>query len=289
MDPFDEFEIKPLSDGLGFHKKTNTLSEQIKKSGLIENQTTKIPVLTEEQRQAVKPNVQNQVFTDLLKSLEMPLSEKAKLNMGVSISEPLPAPGSRKRSVEIETPVRPNVPPAGEPDKIKPSVRPAVSPLSQAVQDVGLKRGAADSPLRMLESAPVAIASAVLDAIVIFALTLVFLVALMTVTKVDLAALLFRTGLDVSTRFAFAALLISVMMMYVVVVRSFFGRTLGEWTFDFQVGDDKQQKSAKYPLQILWRSIVVTATGVVVLPLLSLIFKKDIPGRLSGLQLYRSQ
>ncbi len=34
MDPFEEFEMKPLSEGLGFHKKAVPLSEQVKKSGL---------------------------------------------------------------------------------------------------------------------------------------------------------------------------------------------------------------------------------------------------------------
>jgi hypothetical protein len=298
-DPFDEFEIKPLSEGLGFHKKSIPLSEQIKKSGLVESRTAQMPSLSGEEREQIRAgamaNSKPREFTDLLKALEKPIGgsvgpsrmELKTRSEGVKVTEPLPQPGSHKKragsaSAEMEMP-RPESP-------IFPSLkiqRPARSPLNKAIENAGLKRGAADSPVTMLERAPVAIPSAILDGIVVFALSLVFLVALMTVTKVDLAALVFRTGLDVPTRFAFCALFASVMMMYVVISRSFFGRTLGEWTFDYQMGDDQQHKSAAYPLRVLLRSILVFATGLIVLPLLSLILNRDLLAPPSGLQLYR--
>ena len=34
MDSFDDFEMKPLSEGLGFHKKTKKLSESISKTNV---------------------------------------------------------------------------------------------------------------------------------------------------------------------------------------------------------------------------------------------------------------
>lgn len=43
MDPFDEFEFKPLTDGLGFHKKAVSLKEGLKNSGVLEDELQGIP------------------------------------------------------------------------------------------------------------------------------------------------------------------------------------------------------------------------------------------------------
>ena len=113
--------------------------------------------------------------------------------------------------------------------------------------------------------------------------------SLLLVTKVDLAAVLFNTQSEITTQFSLALLFVAVLQMYVVVARSFFGRTLGEWTFDYQMGEDYQHEAAIYPLKVVWRSIVVTATGLVILPLISFLFRKDITASLTGLQLYREK
>lgn len=292
MDPFDEFEIKPLSEGLGFHKKSIPLAEQIKKSGLIEANSAQIPVLSQEEKEKMQPAANKpQAFTDLLKALESPVATRpsnppraSASTSEVLITEPLPAPGtSKKRAMEIELP-RPTGP---EFPNLNP--RPSASPLNKVVENVGLKRGAADSPVTLLECASASVPAAILDGIVVFALSLMFLVALMTVTRVDLTTLVFDVGLDFPTQVAFGILFSSVLIMYMVVVRSFFGRTLGEWTFDHQMGDDQQHGQAVYPLKVLARTLVLIVTGIVTLPFLSLIFRKDLLAPLSGLQLYRSR
>ncbi|NJL25897.1 MAG: hypothetical protein HC902_12510, partial [Calothrix sp. SM1_5_4] len=45
MDPFDEFEFKPLTDGLGFHKKTVSLKEGLNKSGVLEDELHAVPAV----------------------------------------------------------------------------------------------------------------------------------------------------------------------------------------------------------------------------------------------------
>lgn len=292
MDPFEEFEIKPLSEGLGFHKKTTTLSDHVKKSGLPAANSRQVPSFTNEDQAKIKPSNRPQAFEDLLKALERPVSDRAGVRTaakaGPSITEPLPGPSASPRrasmanpDIEMPRPVTPEFP------SLNP--RPMHSPLSKTVESVGLKRGAADSPLRMLERASASFSAAALDGVVIFALSLIFLVALMTITNVDLGRLVFSVGLDMPTKFAFTVLFLSVMLMYVVVVRSFFGRTLGEWTFDLQMGDDQQHERAIYPLMVLWRSALVVATGVVLFPLLSLALGRDLLAPLTGLQLYRQR
>ncbi|MEO0337465.1 MAG: metalloendopeptidase, partial [Pseudomonadota bacterium] len=87
--------------------------------------------------------------------------------------------------------------------------------------------------------------------------------------------------------FSFVVLLVAVMQMYVVVARSFFGRTLGEWTFDLQMGNDEDIESPVYPLKIVFRSLITVATGLVTLSFLSFVMRTDIAAKMTGIQLYR--
>jgi len=278
----DEFEIKPLNEGLGFHKKSKNLGQHVKDSGLLEDKAGKIPSTSVASTETKHTRMQ---FDEILKALERPTPGKAS---SVRVTQPLPTVGSVQAKPEIELPKAPPFPnPFPTPVPTPQKNRPDHTPLSKVVQNVGLRRGAADSPVRMLERASVSFSSAFLDAIVILALSLLFLVALMTVTKIDLAALVLRSGLDFPMQISFGVLFGSVLLMYVVVSRSFFGRTLGEWTFDLQMGDDAQHLKALYPIRVVFRSFLVMATGLILLPILSWALDKDILAPATGLQLYR--
>jgi hypothetical protein len=43
MDPFDEFEFKPLTEGLGFHKKAVNLKHSLSESGVLDDELSDIP------------------------------------------------------------------------------------------------------------------------------------------------------------------------------------------------------------------------------------------------------
>ena len=85
------------------------------------------------------------------------------------------------------------------------------------------------------------------------------------------------------------ALVLAIMQMYVIIARSFFGCTLGEWAFDIQLGKSEDQMNAMYPLKVIARSLIVTVTGLVLLPLVSLIMGEDVAGLASGTQLYEQK
>jgi len=296
MDQFDDFEIKPLSEGLGFHKKPVELKKAVQDVALAEKHVPQKPPYAPVQAGQPSAPVADprQTFSDLLKALDKPVGKS-----NVPMMDPLPqAPAqgaaARTRSAlppELERPwgPRPSGPAPQQTPETPSIARDVRNPLQDAVQNMGVRRGAADSPIRMLERSAVSLPSGILDGVMTLALSLVFLVTLMTVTKVDLASLIVKTGLDVPTQLSFATLFMSVWLMYVVVARSFFGRTLGEWTFDHQMGDDQQHQSATYPLRILWRALLVLASGVVTIPLLSLAFNKDLLAPLTGVQLYRQR
>ncbi|MCB0410891.1 MAG: RDD family protein [Bdellovibrionales bacterium] len=275
MDPFDEFQFKPLTEGIGFHKKTSPLKESTKKTQMVEDQLHKMmpepppDMMIDSSRPAKSKSVG---YQDLLKATEIPVGVPAS-----RAQEPQPEP--MRNPIPPPKPIIPPFPIKGRMnDK---------SFVDQDKADTGVRRGAADNPGGGLQPASVCLRSAIIDLVFVMALSLVFLVSLLSVTKVSMASVFANSKVDTPTQVAVFLLFLAVMQMYVVVSRSFFGRTLGEWTFDHQMGNQSQQSSPYYPLRVMWRSLLVTITGVFVIPILSFILRKDLAAPLTGLQLYR--
>lgn len=293
MDPFDEFEFKPLTDGLGFHKKAVSLKEGLKKSGVLEDELQGIPSsvprdLLEDLPQAP---IKKHSFDDVLSALEKtPLQRKVSTPLDLQFTEPLPRE-IKKEALDIQAPIQSPFP---QPELFRqPPLAPAVTvkktPSPAELGSVGTRRGAADSPVSKLIPATVSFASATLDLIICTALALVFLAALLTVTKVDLNVVVVNVSRDFMAQIALAVMFITVMQIYVVIARTFFGRTLGEWTFDLQIGQDEEQRQGSYPLKVAFRSILNIVTGLIFLPLVSALLGRDIAGQLSGVKLYRQR
>lgn len=281
MDPFEEFQFKPLTEGLGFHKKQEKLKEQVSKSGLVDEHLSAIlpssPKMEFKEDQ-IEP-VRKRSYEDLLAALEKPVRTDFKKSPELEITEPLPRtkPNTNNPTPALET---------------RAEIGSLSTHFNQVLErpTVGVRRGAADSPRSpALVPAAVSIASAILDGVVVFAMTLIFLVSLLMVTKVDLLNVVLNTKSDLATQFSLFVLFVAVMQMYVVVARSFFGRTLGEWTFDFQMGTNAQHQKGTYPLQVAWRSLVIVLSGLFLLPLLSWIFGKDLTAKITGIQLFQQK
>jgi hypothetical protein len=109
------------------------------------------------------------------------------------------------------------------------------------------------------------------------------------VTKVNLNTVIANVSRDVMVQIALGVLFLTVMQMYVVIARSFFGQTLGEWTFDLQIGRDEEQFTETYALKVAFRSVLNLITGMVFLPLVSAMLGRDVAGQLSGVKLYRQR
>ncbi len=323
MDPFDEFEFKPLTDGLGFHKKSVSLKDGLKNSGVLEDELQGIPLSIPKNMldEIPKAPVKKHTFDDVLSALEKtPLARKASAPADLQFTEPLPrqareqmkSPATKNplakdaMDIDLGVPERPVQSPFPRPEAykspkpIKQNKQPMpATPGTPAIikqkesqaqlNSVGTRRGAADSPQRKLMPATVSVPSAILDFIICTALGLVFLAASLTVTKVDLNLVLANLNRDVMTQIALGLMFLAVMQMYVVISRAIFGRTLGEWTFDLQIGQDDEQLLGSYPLKVAFRSLLNVITGVVLLPFVSLLIGRDIAGQLSGVKLYRQR
>jgi hypothetical protein len=218
----DDFEFKPLTDGLGFHKKVIDLKE------ISDVQPQKAPI---KKPVSASQSQTHNLWTPTLKTKEFAESKKSKavvVGGGAATS---------RDSVNLE-PVATGWP------------------------------------------------AAIFDSTMVLGLMLIFSAIIFAITKIDLSQLMEMLQSEGSAQFGAIVLLTSVYEIYTVTSRTFFGKTVGESVFEYQLGNSQAQDRAIYPLQVAWRSLVIAMTGFVVLPLLSTIINQDLAGLLSGVSLY---
>ena len=73
---------------------------------------------------------------------------------------------------------------------------------------------------------------------------------------------------------------------YMIMMRVFMGASLGEWSCQLRLGQPIQRIKPGYTLRVMARTTLILVTGVITLPLLSLIFKRDILGDITGIRIY---
>lgn len=285
MDQFDEFEIKPLTAGLGFHRKPVSLKDHVAKAGLSREKTVRVPPppattgdVVGTASNEIKPRSKEQILHEIKEALK-PVQK-------TRLTETLPrGPEDVKAMTEIEVPM----PSTRTPMDIVNFEIPGTSINDKTLEkpETGVRRSGHDAKIRELVPVSFSISSTILDSIIVLALSLIFMMSLVFVTGVDLVSVVTSASHELMAQVSLAALYLAVWQMYVVVSRSFFGATLGEWTFDLQLGDKEQIAEGVYPGKVLMRSLAIMLTGFVLLPLLSLIFRRDIASKVSGLQLYR--
>jgi hypothetical protein len=290
--------MKPLTKGLGFHRKPVILKDQVEKSALAREALPKpVPPTPAKELLDPQPKVERPgSYDDLLRSAKAaPLSpaekqkralEKLSMTSDLDFTDAFPRVGDKATGSSAGVSAVSGA--FGDPTAMNnfPQV-PLGLPLDF---DAGVRRGAADSPAPdKLTPAAFCWPSVVIDGLVVLSLALVFLICLVLVTRVDVSSVIAAAKVDLATRWSLLFLYLAVYQMYVVVARSFFGQTLGEWTFDHQLGRAADQESAWYPLQVLARSLIVMLTGILVLPLLSTALSRDLVGRWVGVQLYQQK
>lgn len=299
-DPFEEFEFKPLTDGLGFHKKAVHLKEEVGAADLARSlRKTDIPDLTdllfdEPDEELARPKYSssakltqrnpNLVENDYLKKMAntpdkfaAPKIENIELTVPlekVEIKKPLPR--------AEDTMARKSEPTA----RIEPKLR-----LDFAETD--LKTPNLDKAILQVKEenrykkVPTAMFASIFDSVVAFTLAIVFMVAMMMVVEVDLLAMVLNAETQMLAQISFGALYLSVLSLYMVMSRSVATKTLGEWAFDIHLAQKNGQRSAIFPLLVIWRSLLMIGTGLVTLPLLSLLCRRDLASYLTGTQLYQ--
>lgn len=251
-DPFEEFEFRPINEGLGFHKRQKTQHTS--------NQSTTMTAGTF----STKPE---------------PIS-----NSTTQFSTPLPRPEIRpdisgRKSFEIPTIEDDSI------SKAQTAVNEILKNLNQKKQLDFISDSRSQKAIYR-KSKPVFFA-AILDGMLISAGFLLSMIIMLMITKVDLFLNLTHPESSKYVYLGTLGLLASVTFIYMVINRAFTGSTPGEWAFDQRCGAEDEINQISFIPRIVLRTLLVMATGFITLPLLSYLFNTDVAGQMSGINLYK--
>ncbi len=257
-DPFEEFEFKPLTEGLGFHQKKPTAS-----------------------------TAQN--FPESMAS--SPASSKMGLKTGLDLDF---------TSDEELNPFKKTLPRKSTPSPVTPAIAPIPSPVDEILLSLKKNRQLEieedKKQLRELKNSQAVINwqasgfsvwAAILDGLLVTASALMCMMIVLVVTQVDLFSNLSNPDTEGLIYLATLSLFAGVSFVYMVITRVFMGMTPGEWAYDLRIGKPQEQGSVLFTFQIVLRQILVTLTGFILLPLISLLMGKDVTGKILGLSLHR--
>lgn len=249
MDPFEEFEFKPLTDGLGFHKKkTNTQQNNSDDSLLFKSTNLASQGLELIEESAVDP-------------LRPPLPRK-KINPQPSTLETSASDSSQAVNEILKT--------------------------LQSNKHLEFNSKTKNTPAKdEFKKTTWSFSAVLLDSMLVVAASLLCMIILLLVTKVDLIGNLKNPDSQGMIYLATFSIFAGVSFIYLTMNRVFLGYTPGEWAFDQRVGLPEDLDKATFSLKVLVRAVFIIATGFVLLPILSVLFNKDLAGSLSGAKLYK--
>lgn len=240
--------------------------------------------LFEKETPADRPQIFQPLGRDDYKS---PVPASAGTSAGPTIGSMLPQPGSKASSIAPAVPVVPAptkiAPPSPYRERLDESFARAFPHAEKSKKEAGLEENAEG-----LQAATVNLVSGFLDGMVVAGVSVILLVAILAITRVNLVGLLSNAHTDMAVQLNLLLLFVAVLQMYMLISRSFFGATLGEWAFDLQMGSNADRAKLTYPLKVAWRTLLVSISGLIILPLLSAVTGRDLAAPFTGLQLYRT-
>jgi|GEM_PF-5436028 len=270
-DLFEEFEFRPLSAGLGFHKRnseeqnTSSLGGSKSSTALRSDSMENISGLrmplprdggqTKRSSAASAGATGNSPLVENLKGVfEDKLNKRIKQNRIWDIDDQL-MPKDPKESLLATK---------------------ASSGLNQAEGEITeWKKTSFD------------LTALLVDSFLISAIFLLSLALFSTTTGIDVVHGLTNNTLDPDIIFAMMSLLGVIAWIYMVAARAFAGVTAGEFIFDHRLGLPSQALKASYGWKVALRTSILFATGLVILPLAEEITGKDILGKVLKLSHYR--
>lgn len=263
-DPFDEFEFRPINEGLGFHRKQKSTSP----TAATAMPPAKMP--TPQQAQNTKAMSAAAIMDSLI---ETPMTAPATKS---AFNSPLPRQTSRPQ-IQVPTIEDDSI------SKAQVAVNDILKSLNQK-RHIDFVETTTKQKMEYKKSRPQLFAS-VLDGMLILSAFLLSLIVMLSVTKVDLFMNLSHPQTSGMIYVATAGLFLAIYFVYMVVNRAFVGYTPGEWAFDQVCGRKEQNEELSYIPKLMLRTILVAVTGFFTLPFLSFLFNKDMAGEMSGVSL----
>jgi len=125
-------------------------------------------------------------------------------------------------------------------------------------------------------------ASMLVDHCIVMGMTCLFLIAGSLILKTTMQTFIKAQDFFI----AGVGLYIFLAITYFVICRAFVGATAGEYSCELRLGAPNERQKKNYSLKVIFRSVLILFSGVIILPLLSLLFGKDISGKISGISIY---
>jgi hypothetical protein len=258
-DPFEEFEFRPINEGLGFHRK---------------QKTTAATNSTATTSSAPMKSAALDLGTGATSTSTAPTPAK---NKTPSFNSPLPRPETSRPQIQVPTIEDDSI------SKAQTAVNDILKSLNQKRQ-IDFVETTAKQKMEYKKSKPQFFAS-VLDGMLIVSAFLLSLIVMLSITKVDLFMNLSHPQTSGMIYLATAGLFFAVYFVYMVVNRAFVGYTPGEWAFDQVCGTAEQSESLMYIPRLIFRTLLVAFTGFFTLTFISFLFNKDVAGQITGLPL----
>lgn len=267
----DDFEFKPLTEGLGFHQKKNSSPPS---KPLVQFKTD-------------MPEIEMNSPLPRTKSGAEPYQH---LSAAATSAAASAAAAASAFASNTKTSQRPSANPSpASPTAATNTVDEILKTLNQKK---GIDTGVSKASLKTKSTVtfkPAAweVSASLLDAMLVTAATLFCLILLLLITRVDLFANIYHPDSQGMVYWSLAALVASISWIYLVCNRIFLGFTPGEWVFDQRLGQPEDQATAGFALKSILRSTLVIATGFVIIPAISFALNDDVLGKITGLRLFK--
>lgn len=128
--------------------------------------------------------------------------------------------------------------------------------------------------------------SAAVDTLMMIALSCLFVISFSLLMRTSAREVLQFVLQDLSLAKLFGGAFLLSFWTYMIFLRGFNGATIGEWTCSLRLGQPWQRMQSGYILKVLVRTTLIMATGIITIPFLSLLLKRDIAGDISGVKIY---
>lgn len=128
--------------------------------------------------------------------------------------------------------------------------------------------------------------SVTIDGLLLLALTSFSVVIFSILMKTSARHLILEVFSQPRIGVVFGFLFALIFWCYLIFMRVFNGATFGEQSCSLRLGQPMQRMQSNYILKVALRTTLIMITGVLPLPILSLFFKRDLAGDVSGVKIY---
>lgn len=125
-----------------------------------------------------------------------------------------------------------------------------------------------------------------IDALLLLASSCLFIICFSFIVKAGMSTVLKELFRSQGVGFIFIQAYLICAWAYMITLRVFMGATVGEWACDLRLGQPHQRLKNSYVCKVFLRTTLILLTGLIPLPLLSLLCGVDVSGKLSGVSLY---